>query len=120
MPLPSRLQATKGELGSSIFPPWRFAALVQSSRPNFVLRSALTPVGNVGVTAAGVEAFGVGVAFAPGFGTVTVVVEVDDVEVVFALAAPTAYTWRKRSSAVWPTRSTIRVPVSPGTEITIC
>ena len=30
-----------------------------------------------------------------------------------------ARTWRKRSSAVCPTNSTTRRPVSPGTEITI-
>ena len=35
-------------------------------------------------------------------------------------ALPTARTWRNRSSAVCPTRSTTRSPLSPGTEMTIC
>ncbi len=36
-----------------------------------------------------------------------------------ALAAPSTNTGLNLSSAVWPTKSTILRPVSPGTEITI-
>ena len=42
-----------------------------------------------------------------------------EVSVGFATPAVSAKTWRKRSSAVCPTRSTTRRPLSPGTEITI-
>ena len=89
---PSREQETIVSVGESAPVPSRLAALVQSSAANRELISALTP-------AAGVAA-----------------VEVSE---GFATPAASARTWRKRSSAVWPTKSTTRRPLSPGTEITI-
>ena len=62
---------------------------MQSSAANFALTSGLTPVAGVAAGSA-----------AP-------------------VAAAVANTWRNRSSAVCPTNSTTRRPVSPGTEITI-
>ena len=81
-----------GEFGSSIFPPWRFAALVQSSAPNFASRAAVTPVGYVGVNTAALVGVGVGVALDPLGGTTTVEVEVLEVDVVLEFPAPTAST----------------------------
>ena len=87
--MPARSQPTIVSVGASVPEPCRFAAFVQSKAANFALTSAVTPATGV--------AFGSAVP----------------------VEAAVASTWRKRSSAVCPTNSTTRRPVSPGTEITI-
>ena len=91
--MPARSHATMVDAASSPPVVWRFVAIEQSRAANFVATSAVTPAGSVAV--------------------------VVSLESDFAFAVPSARTWRKRSSAVWPTSSTTRRPVSPGTEITI-
>ena len=66
---------------------------MQSKAANFAFKSGVTPAGRIAVL-------------------VSVLVDV-------AFAAPSANTGRNLNSAVCPTKSTIRLPVSPGTEITI-
>ena len=87
---PSREQATMVSDGESAPVPCRLAGLVQSSAANCALIAAFTPEDGVAVS-------------------VPVPPRADD----------SARTCLKRSSAVWPTRSTTRRPESPGTEITI-
>ena len=89
---PSREHETIVSAGESEPVPSRFAALVQSRVAKRALSSAVTP-------SAGVAA----------------------VEVSAGLGAPaaSANTCLNRSSAVCPTKSTTRRPLSPGTEITI-
>ena len=79
-------------VGESAPVPSRFAAMLQSRAAKRLLISS----------------------FAPPAGVAAV-----EVSVGFAAPAVSASTWRKRSSAVWPTRSTTLRPLSPGTEITI-
>jgi len=68
---PSREQETSGAAGSSIAPPWRFAAIVQSRFLKAVSSAALTP--------AGYEAAGAEVTFFPPLVVVVVADEVDEV-----------------------------------------
>ena len=84
---PSREQEMSGAAGSSIAPPWRFAATVQSRFLNAASSCAFTPAGNE--AAAGVE------TFFPDFDVVVVVAL--EVAAVAAFPAPTARTWRNRN-----------------------
>ena len=91
--VPSSLwQAVMGAVGSSEPVPCKLAAVVQSRFANAWFTASETP--------------------ATGVATV-------DVSEDAGIPRPDARTCRKRSSAVWPTRSTTRRPFSPGTEITI-
>ena len=87
---PARSHTTMTSVGRSVPVPWRFSGFVQSRAANCAFISALTP--NAGVAAA---------------------------SAVVGIPDPEARTCRNRSSAVCPTNSTTRRPVSPGTEITI-
>ena len=88
---PALSHPTKIPSGLSPPPPWRFSGKVQSSAEYAASTSAFTADVLVAVSVSGVGA-----------------------------GAPSTKTGRKRNSAVCPTKSTILLPVSPGTEITIC
>ena len=86
---PTRSQLTIVSASFPLAPPWRFAGNVQSSAAYAAFNSGVTPAGRVALAASGLN----------------------DV----AFAAPSAKTGRNLSSAVCPTKSTILLPVSPGT-----